>query len=84
MAARKKQVCDLITGDVINPPKHQQGWLWRDGTKRRMTVIAIVDSAPDIRGKWMTVNASFQSPYGEHVQTSMQFRMRPDKSVRLF
>ncbi len=76
----KKQAKDLKPGDVVNPPQHERGWLWKDGVKRTMTVLGVCDGRPDARGPWLEVTAEYSSPYGPNV-TSGRFSYRPTTMV---
>ncbi len=75
-----KLASELMAGDVIPPPAGERGWLWRDGIRRRMTVVAVVGSHADARGPWLHVRVTFPSPYTVRTSTTV-FSIRPGTKV---
>jgi hypothetical protein len=59
----RKQVTDLRQGDVIDPPAGEKVWLWRDGIKRRYTVVSVSRGHVTKKGQFWTVTATCPSPY---------------------
>lgn len=76
----KKPANQLKPGDVIPPPAPERKWLWRDGTKRLLTVIEVTEGRVDKRGLWLSVKASFASPYSDKV-SEMVIDLRPETEV---
>lgn len=80
MTNTKKKAQDLKSGDIINPPAHERSWL-----KTTLTVIEVTEAAPDKRGAWLWVKASYVSPYGDGTKTSeSKFKFRPETMVAVF
>ena len=75
-----KEVRQLVPGDVIPPPKHEQGWLWRDGKRRMLTVLSVTKGRVDKRGLWLVVTANYGCPYDDGVSKGA-FEMRPMTKV---
>lgn len=77
---KKKLAKDLVPGDVIPPPRHERGWMWKDGVKRMLTVVEVAEGGSDKRGPWTEVKATYGSPYSDTV-SSGTFSMRPSTVV---
>jgi len=56
-------VTSLIAGDIIDPPAGEKKWLWRDGTKRRYTVVSLSAGKVTKKGMFVKINATCESPY---------------------
>ena len=48
----------LQPGQVINPPQAERCWLWKDGVKRRYTVIKTELGKKTKRGQYIRIHAS--------------------------
>ena len=57
-------VTSLLAGDIIDPPAGEKKWLWRDGTKRRYTVVSLSAGQVTKKGIFVKINATCESPYG--------------------
>jgi hypothetical protein len=79
----KKQVTELKKGDIIDPPAGEKCWLWKDGTKRRYTVLSVVPGMVNKRGSYVKIVATVESPYsGNTVKTDCQMIETKKVTVR--
>ena len=62
-ATRRLLVTELKAGDIIDPPAGEKVWLWRDGNKRRYTVVSVHRGHVTKKGQFWTVKATCESPY---------------------
>ena len=67
---KKTQVTQLKAGDLIDPPTGEKIWLWRDGTKRRYTVLSVTEGKVTKRGQFFKISATCPSPYGEDLMNT--------------
>lgn len=67
----KKQVTQLVAGDMIDPPNGERKWLWKDGTKRLYTVVSIAPGRTTKRGNFIRIFASCPSPYRDENFTTV-------------
>ncbi len=70
---------DLVSGDAILPPKHEQKWL-----KNKVTVISIREGRADKRGDWVVVTGDYESPSQPGKINRFSFRMRPMTETLVF
>ncbi len=80
---KTKQVTELTTGDIIDPPAGEKVWLWRDGTKRRYTVVSIESGKVTKKGSFVQINATCISPYGDQERFEINCQMIATKKVKL-
>lgn len=76
-----KRVCELVEGDVIDPPAGERGWLWKDGTKRRYTVVRVADGKITKAGRFLRVFAKCPSPYRNEELFEINCDMLENKKV---
>ena len=74
---KTKTALELVAGEMIPPPAHEQKWL-----KNPLTVLEVLDGYTDKNGKWMYVRCSFQSPYGNNY-SEMKIRVRPSTQIKI-
>jgi hypothetical protein len=77
----KKQVTELNAGDVIDPPAGEKKWLWKDGVKRRYTVVSVELGKLTKKGRFMKIKATVPSPYRDEEPTTIDCEMLESKSV---
>ena len=76
-----KQVTELTTGDIIDPPTGEKKWLWKDGTKRRYTVVSVVPGKVTKKGQFVKINATCPSPYRNEEPFEINCQMIETKKV---
>ena len=79
----KKQVTNLTAGDLIDPPAGEKVWLWRDGTKRRYTVVSVGRGRVTKKGQFVHINSVCPSPYRDEEPFEISCQMIETKSVRV-
>jgi hypothetical protein len=76
----RKQVTELKKGDIIDPPAGEKVWLWKDGIKRRYTVVSVRPGKVTKRGRYIKIAATVPTPYGPG-DSSIDCLMLETKSV---
>lgn len=63
---------DLTHGLKIPAPAHERRWL-----KTPLTVLSVTDGRVDVKGLWLRVRCSYQSPYSPYRMSEGIFQYRP-------
>ena len=81
----RKQVTQLTAGDIIDPPAGEKVWLWKDGIKRRYTVVSVSPGKVTKKGQFVQINCTCDSPYSVVAgkQFNINCEMIETKTVRL-
>jgi hypothetical protein len=79
----KKLLTELTAGDVIDPPAGEKKWLWKDGVKRRYTVVAVEPWSRTKKGQFVRINAMCNSPYRDEEAFEISCEMLETKTVKI-
>ena len=77
----KKRVTELTEGDLIDPPAGEKVWLWRDGIKRRYSVVSVEAGKVTAKGGFVRIMATVPSPYGNEQPSNIDCYMLETKLV---
>lgn len=89
----KKPASEIKVGDVIMPPARELSLWMRKTAKDRglddaalhLTVIEVYEGAPDAKGRWFVVSASYSAQWATNRSPipTMTFRVRPETAMVL-
>lgn len=79
----KKLVTELQAGDVIDPPQGEKCWLWRDGVKRKYTVVSTKPGKITKKGEFTKITAMCPSPYNNQSPSEHRCEMLSNKLIKI-